>query len=84
VSTISKTIEIGDDSTGVITGLLSHFARGQRVIVALSDETGNTNHQVPTLAEFTERIEAARLKLPQLPWTTVDEAFRDLREGERG
>jgi hypothetical protein len=83
VNTISKTIEIGEDSAGVITGLLSHFAKGQRVIVALSDVAGITN-QVPTLAEFTERIEAARLKLPSLPWTKVDEAFRDLREGERG
>jgi hypothetical protein len=82
MSTINTTIRVGDDSAGIIAGLLSRFANGQRVRVALTDEP-NTPTQVPTLAEFTERIEAARQKLPPSPWTTADEALRDLREGER-
>jgi len=82
MSTINTTISVGDDSVSVIAGLLSRFAKGQRVRVALSDEP-NAPVQVPTLAEFTERIDAARQKLPPSLWTTADEALRDLREGER-
>ena len=82
MSTINTTISVGDDSAGVIAGLLGRFAKGQRVHVALTDEP-SPPAQVPTLAEFTERIDAARQKLPPSPWSTADEALRDLREGER-
>lgn len=82
MSTINTTINIGDDSAGVIAGLLSRFAKGQRVRIALTDEP-NIPVQVPTLAEFTARIEAARRELPLSPWSSTEEAMRDLREGER-
>lgn len=82
MSTIDTTIRIGDDSTGVIAGLLSRFAKGQQVRVALSAEPSVPN-RVPTLAELTDRIDAARQTLPASPWTTTEEALRDLREGER-
>lgn len=82
MSTINTTISVGDDSAGVIAGLLSRFTKGQRIRVAISDEP-SVPAQIPTLAEFTARIEAARKKLPPSPWTTADEAMRDLREGER-
>ena len=82
MSTINTTIRVGDDSTGIIAGLLSRFAKWQRVRVALSDEP-SAPAQVPTLAEFTARIEAARQKLPPSPWVTTEEALQDLREGER-
>ncbi len=82
MSTIQKTICVGDDSTGVIAGLLSRFDKGQRVRVALTEEPSPPAH-LPTLAEFTDRIDAARQKLPASQWTTADEALQDLREGER-
>ncbi len=82
VSTIDTTIRVGDDSAGVIAGLLSRFAKGQRVRVAPTNEP-TAPEQLPTLAEFTERIDVARQKLPPSPWTTADEALRELREGER-
>jgi hypothetical protein len=82
MSTINTTIHVGDDSAGIIAGLLSRFTKGQRVRVALTDEP-SAPEQVPSLAEFTARIDAARQKLPPSPWTTTDEALRDLREGER-
>jgi hypothetical protein len=38
VSTINTTIRVGDDSAGILAGLLSHFSEGQRVRVALTEE----------------------------------------------
>jgi hypothetical protein len=82
MSTIHTTISVGDDSASIIAGLLNRFPKGQRVQVALSEEP-SLPVQVPTLSEFTERIDAACQKLPPSLWTTADEAMRDLREGER-
>lgn len=82
MSTINTTISIGDDSAGIIAGLLSRFSKGQRVRIALTDEP-SPPAQVPSLAEFTERIDSALQKLPPSPWSSADEALRDLREGER-
>lgn len=82
MSTINTTIRVGDDIAGIIAGLLSRFAKRQRVRAALTDQT-NAPEQMPTLAEFSERIDAARQKMPPSSWTTADKALRDLREGER-
>ena len=82
MSTINTTILVSDDSAGIIAGLLNRFAKGQVVHVALTDEP-SAPAQVPTLAELTARIDAARLKLPPSPWATTEEALRELREGER-
>jgi hypothetical protein len=82
MSTINATIDVGDDSAGVIAELLQRFPKGQRVRVAISDEPGESV-QVPTLAEFMAQIDAARATLPTSPWTTTEEAMLDLRGGER-
>ncbi len=82
MSTINTTIRVGDDSAVIIAGLLSRFGKGRRVRVALTDEP-SAPAQVPSLAELTARVEAARRKLPPSPWATTEEALRDLREGGR-
>jgi len=79
MSTINATIDVGDDSAGVIAGLLQHFPKGRRVRVALTDEP-IAAPPAPTLAEFMARIDAARREAPPCPWTTTEEAMRDLRE----
>lgn len=38
MSTINATIDMGDDSVGVITDLLQRFPRGRRIRVELTDE----------------------------------------------
>ncbi len=38
MSTIKATIDMGDDSVGVITDLLQRFPRGRRIRVELTDE----------------------------------------------
>ncbi len=81
MSTINATIDIGEDSVDAIVALLSRFPKGHRVRVALTDEP-STPMPVPSLDEFTARVEAARLKLRHVPWITTDEAMRDLREGK--
>jgi hypothetical protein len=80
MSTINTTIRVGADSAVIIAGLLSRFGKGRRV--ALTEEP-SAPAQVPSLAELTDRVEAARRKLPPSPWATTEEALRDLREGER-
>ena len=82
MSTINATVDVGDDSAGVIAGLLQRFPKGRRVRVALTDEPA-APAQIPTLDEFMARIEAARRQAPPCPWETTEEALRDLREGER-
>jgi hypothetical protein len=82
MSTINATIEVGDDSAAIITGLLNRFPKGKRVRVALTEEP-TPSAQVPELDEFIAKIEAARRELPDAPWATTEDAMRDLREGER-
>lgn len=38
MSTVNATIDMGDDSAGVIAGLLQSFPKGRRIRVALTDE----------------------------------------------
>ncbi len=38
MSTINATIDVGDDSAGVIAGLLTGFPKGRRVRVAVSED----------------------------------------------
>ncbi len=52
VSTINTTIRVGDDSAGVLAGLLSHFPKGQRVHVALTEETSPDSGSRPDLVEW--------------------------------
>jgi hypothetical protein len=52
VSTIHATIHIGEDSAGVITRLLSRFAKGQRVHVALTDEPTPAVGSRPDLVDW--------------------------------
>lgn len=82
MSTINATIDVGDDSAGVIAGLLRSFPKGRRVRVALTDEPA-APEPVPTLDAFLARIEAARRLAPPCPWETTEEALKNLREGER-
>ena len=82
MSTINATIAVGDDSAGVIAGLLRGFPKGRRVRVALSDDP-EAPAPVPTLAEYLTRLETARRLAPPCPWETTEAALRDLREGEQ-
>ena len=38
MSTINATVDIGNESAGVIAGLLSRFPKGRRVRIAVTDE----------------------------------------------
>jgi hypothetical protein len=38
MSTVNVTMDIGNESAGVIAGLLSRFPKGQRVRIAVTDE----------------------------------------------
>ncbi len=52
VSTINTTIRVGDDSVGILAGMLSHFPEGRRVRVALTEETGPEPGSQPDLVEW--------------------------------
>ena len=82
MSTITATIDVGDDSAGVIARLLRGFPKGRRVRVALSDEP-EVPAPVPTLADYMTRLETARRLAPPCPWETTEAALRALREGEQ-
>lgn len=66
MSTINTTIHIGDDSAGVIAGLLSRFAKGQRVRVALTDEPTTAVGSKPDLVDWL-------LACPEKGWFTPAE-----------
>ena len=63
MSTINATIDVGDDSAGVIAGLLSRFPRGRRVRVALSDEPSVAVGSKPDLVDWL-------LACPEQGWFT--------------
>lgn len=52
VSTINTTIRVGDDSVGILAGMLSHFPKGRRVHVALTEETGSETGSKPDLVDW--------------------------------
>jgi hypothetical protein len=56
MSTINATIDMGDDSAGVIAGLLRRFPKGKRIRVALTDEpTGSAPDLVDWLLACPEK-----------------------------
>ena len=56
MSTINATIDMGDDSVGVISGLLQRFPKGRRIRVALTDEpTGSAPDLVDWLLACPEK-----------------------------
>lgn len=63
MSTINATIEIGDESAGMIAGLLSRFPKGRRVRVALTDETSPVVGSQPDLVDWL-------LACPEQGWFT--------------
>jgi hypothetical protein len=66
MSTINTTIEIGDDSLDAIAKLLSHFSKGQRVRVAVSDEPAPATRTQPDLVKWL-------LSCPEKGWFTPTE-----------
>ena len=52
VSTINTTIRVGEDSAGILAGLLNHFPKGQRVHVALTEESNSDRGSAPDLVEW--------------------------------
>ncbi len=63
MSSINATIDIGDDSAGVIAGLLSRFPKGRRVRVALTDESSPPMASQPDLVDWL-------LACPEKDWFT--------------
>lgn len=87
MSTVSTTLAVGDDASGVIARLLKGFPPGSRVRVAITEDEPMTvtsaDHQM-SLEAFRRRIEDARSLAPRSPWLKTEEAMKELREGERG
>jgi len=52
MSTINATIDVGEDSAKVIAGMLSHFQKGQRVRIAVTDEPNAMVGSKPDLVEW--------------------------------
>lgn len=69
MSTINATIDIGDDSAGVVAGLLSRFPKGRRVQVAVTDEPGARMGSKPDLVDWL-------LACPEKGW------FESMERGE--
>lgn len=63
MSAINATIDIGDDSVGMIASLLSRFPRGRRVHVALTDEPSPATGSKPDLVDWL-------LACPEKGWFT--------------
>ena len=66
MSTIHTTINVDDDSAGIIAGLLSRFDKGQRVRVALTDELAPALGSKPDLVDWL-------LACPEKGWFTPAE-----------
>ena len=69
MSTISATIDVGDNAAEVIAGLLSRFPTGRRVHVALTDEPNAIGNSEPDLVDWL-------LACPEQSW------FEPLERGE--
>ena len=63
MSTVNATINIGDESAGVIAGLLSRFPKGRRVRVAVTDEPSQAFGSKPDLVDWL-------LACPEKDWFT--------------
>ncbi len=81
MNTLTTTVAVEDGAARIIAELLQKFPKGRRIRVALTDE-GDIQREVPSPEDFAARIAAARKAVPPCPWTTTDDAMRELREGE--
>ena len=52
MSTINATMDIGNETAGVIAGLLSRFPKGQRVRIAVTDELPANVGSKPDLVDW--------------------------------
>lgn len=82
MSTITATIEVEDDVSGVVAELLHRFPKGSRVQLSLSEVP--PARPVPGLEEYRQGVAAARRLAPPSPWVTTAETMKALREGEDG
>jgi hypothetical protein len=80
MSGITATLDLDDDMTAVVAGLLRQFPKGSRVRLAISEVAPET--PVPSLEEYRQIIADARQKAPHSPWATTAETMKALREGE--
>ena len=74
VSTINTTIRVGDDSAGILAGLLAHFPKGKRVRVALTEEENSEAGSKPDLVDWLKAC-------PEKDWfqpLSADETTADL------
>ena len=79
---VRATISIGDESLNVVAGLLESFPKGSRVRVVLSQEL-QTDDQPQSVEGYLTRLDEACRLLPPCPWESVEEAIRELRDGEQ-
>lgn len=63
MSTFNTTLNVGEDSAGVIASLLSRFPKGRRVHVELTDEPRETMGSKPDLVDWL-------LACPEKGWFT--------------
>lgn len=80
MSTITATIEVEGDVSGVVAELLHRFPKGSRVQLAISEVPPAL--PVPGLEKYRQRVAAARRQAPPSPWRTTAETMKALREGE--
>lgn len=52
MSTINATMDIGNETAGVIAGMLSRFPKGQRVRIAVTDELPASGGSKPDLVDW--------------------------------
>ena len=69
MSTINATLDIGNESAGVIAGLLSRFPKGRRVRIAVTDD-------VPAIAGSKPDLVDWLLACPEKGW------FEPMERGE--
>ncbi len=80
MSVITATLEIEDNVSTIVAGMLRQFPKGNRVQLAISEVTAAT--LVPSLEEYRQMIATARAQAPRSPWKTTEETMKALREGE--
>ena len=86
MSTVSTTLAVGDEASGVIARLLKGFPPGSRVRVAITEDEpmkATAAEGQMSLEAFRRRIVEARNLAPRSPWPSTEEAMKELREGER-
>ncbi len=66
MNTFNTTIDIGEDSVGVLAGLLSRFSKGQRVRVAMTVEPPSPVGSRPDLVDWL-------LACPERDWFAAQE-----------